>query len=277
MFFWGFLGFISDDDGLDGKEQGLDLDQDVDLDEDLIPDVVKSNEAISQTTQEKSIDELTLASPTASSFISSSQASSQSATASLRRTPVNARGKRSYQSARAKESGIKKRLMSSSASIKKTLSLNYVEVAIEKTALPTHILHLFDLYGISTLEDLESIDAAMLDDIERCVSENSLTAADFTTAASQIKFLGLEIASNVYKFKPFIRIKILTKLPGVVEELIKEKKELDTFRSVLQENSTVNKNQVISLDQDSGQGSGGCSFWDTPRLNAWLNENMKNS
>lgn len=145
----------------------------------------------------------------------------------------------SRNSARAREKTIKEQLESAKNSSGTFETVNYMKVALERVDLPQHVRELFELYGITALNDLLSVDGDMLLEIEKCVTENSLPGANFDVPADRLKYLGTEEQSAVYKLKPFTKIKILKKLPDVISAVMKEKKELNTFQASLRAGPTT--------------------------------------
>lgn len=140
------------------------------------------------------------------------------------------------------------------------IPIDYIKTAFERLGVSDNFRLLLGLYGFTVLEDFETLNSALLEDLERLVTTNSLTAADFSSKSDQRKYLGHELKLSLeerpYRIAPLIRGKLLEKLPPMIKTLAKEKLDFEVFKSNIFKSSTHSN---LNISQTHSQ----CSNTDT--------------
>lgn len=149
-----------------------------------------------------------------------------------------------------------------------SIPIDYIKTAFERLGLNDNFRLLLLLYGFTTLEDFESLDSTLLEDLEHQVSTNSLAAADFSSKSDQKKYLGHELklglSERPYKIAPLIKAKLLEKLPPIIKTLTKEKFDFEVFKNNITRSGThssLNNSQTNS--QYSNTDSESLTQWST--------------
>lgn len=133
--------------------------------------------------------------------------------------------------------------------------IDYISAALEEASIPPNFKLLFELYGLTSLEDYTMIDSDVLDDLEDCIGGNNFHGrADMSSKTQQMIYLGHEICSSKngkYSFANMMRRKILSKLQPIVLRLLQEKKTLGSFNQQLEQQLSSSRSHSVSPRVDS--------------------------
>lgn len=97
------------------------------------------------------------------------------------------------------------------------------KVILAQVGLPDNIGLLLELFGIRTVSDLSTLDAALIEDVENSVKNGTFEAiVDLEDRENRLKYLGYDYKSlNLFKFQPMDTRKLLRVAPLATEALTK--------------------------------------------------------